>query len=295
MNQEIKNPLHELPQDTVEKLPAEVIQKIDQHHDLRVSLDSLSNLFAQLKEDVDVLRELGGKSAYHQVWRRAIYRAAFSWIEGVVYQMKQVALKTQGGYYQAKFTRAELIFLLEEAHGVNKKGLIESDNTNYLETQKNLQFAFSKLAQGFGVGTILDKSVHGWEKFTKAIKVRNRLTHPKAESDLNVSDDEMNTLQITISWFQNEITKLIQDANTTVQPMNEKIKNETKREQEKYIQDVLKTIKRGGEIEDVIKLIDTFVEQSSTEDIDLAQLIIAKEKLNNLRIKIVQEIGNNPI
>jgi hypothetical protein len=43
----------------------------------------------------------------------------------------------------------------------------------------------------------------GWNEFQEAVKIRHRLTHPKKNTDMNISDVEMTTLQEAVRWYYN--------------------------------------------------------------------------------------------
>jgi hypothetical protein len=43
--------------------------------------------------------------------------------------------------------------------------------------------------------------VDGWETFRKAMKVRDRLAHPKDPGALLVTDEELNQCKESVNWF----------------------------------------------------------------------------------------------
>lgn len=55
----------------------------------------------------------------------------------------------------------------------------------------------------------LPKGEDGWNKFTTAIRIRDRLTHPKRPKDLAVSEDDVMIVLTAYSWvFKCEIDLL---------------------------------------------------------------------------------------
>jgi hypothetical protein len=48
-----------------------------------------------------------------------------------------------------------------------------------------------------GVGTV------SWDNLIKAKNIRNRITHPKSEIDMIISDDEIVICEEVCSWFNN--------------------------------------------------------------------------------------------
>jgi len=43
----------------------------------------------------------------------------------------------------------------------------------------------------------------GWSEFQKAVNVRHRLTHPKKNTDMNISDAELTSLHEAVRWYYN--------------------------------------------------------------------------------------------
>ena len=49
---------------------------------------------------------------------------------------------------------------------------------------------------------------NGWNEFKKAVKIRNRITHPKSASDLHISDEDTKTVEAASEWFQSVVHEL---------------------------------------------------------------------------------------
>ena len=45
------------------------------------------------------------------------------------------------------------------------------------------------------------KEIDGWKEFHDAIKIRNRVTHPKTKDDLSVSQEDYDTVIKGLQWF----------------------------------------------------------------------------------------------
>lgn len=98
-----------------------------------------------------------------------------------------------------KFTPGDISMLEEQTYDVDGKGKVRKRKI-FLKTANNLRFAFNvsaKLTLDFN----LDASGKGWESYKKAVKIRNRITHPKNISDLNISKEEMSTVREAFMWF----------------------------------------------------------------------------------------------
>jgi hypothetical protein len=68
-------------------------------------------------------------------------------------------------------------------------------------TASNLQFAFRMYAKASQIDYTLPRGDSGWQDFKRAIKVRDRLTHPKRPQDLEVSEDETQTVLRAYKWL----------------------------------------------------------------------------------------------
>jgi hypothetical protein len=44
---------------------------------------------------------------------------------------------------------------------------------------------------------------HGWDELKNAIKVRDRITHPKSVEELHISDEDIKSLILEITLFYN--------------------------------------------------------------------------------------------
>lgn len=291
MKHEISDPLADIPKHIQDKIPADVKQKIERNQALQAAIFELSDLFALLKQDVSELHDFGNQNESNQAWRRSVYRAVFSWIEGVVYQMKQVAVCTQGGYYQAEFSRAEMAFLQEESYYLDDKGKVKTTYNNFVEIDKNLRFAYSKLVAGFNLSTKLEVDRQGWEHFKKAITVRNCLTHPKNTIDLLVTDENMGFLIDTIKWFDEQTSKLIADIRATVEPILENIKAEGKANIQNIVDNAMAVFARASKVENVIAIIDELAlgETGFTERKEKLETV--KSNLDELKKEIVSDLN----
>jgi hypothetical protein len=152
-----------------------------------------------------------------QFWGRIIARATFSYIEGVVFCMKQQAYK----YYQAfgkdgvrpvNLTEAELSFMLEEDYELNDKAEVITQRAK-VPLVKSIRLAFRVLARVCFVNYELNVSDHRWNSFKSAIKIRDRLMHPKSLADLTITGEEGELIIDTITWFRENISNLFVMAN----------------------------------------------------------------------------------
>jgi recombinational DNA repair protein (RecF pathway) len=134
-----------------------------------------------------------------QFWRRTLVRTSFALIEGVVHRMKHLAFEFCS-YEKIPLSRAEVAMLQEEGYELNDKGEAIS-KVSYMHITKNVKFAFKVLARAYSVNNELKVDDAGWDNFKKALKIRDRLMHPKSSSDLIVNDADVSTVDKAVGWF----------------------------------------------------------------------------------------------
>jgi hypothetical protein len=93
--------------------------------------------------------------------------------------------------------------MLEEvSYELNDKGETKTQ-VKFIPLTKNLRFAFDTAARAFNVPYKLVVDDEGWSKFRDALIIRNRITHPKVIDHLQLSDDEVQIVADTATWFLN--------------------------------------------------------------------------------------------
>jgi len=134
-----------------------------------------------------------------QFWRRTLFRTGFSIIESLNCRLAQKAIEAccVSGKPSYNATRIEL--LGETEYTIQKNGTLKgrSRRTPFIPYTA---FILRSLAEESGVeATFL--SEHGWGQLQKCVTVRDRLTHPKDDTDLSISDAELEDLQSAFYWF----------------------------------------------------------------------------------------------
>lgn len=171
-------------------------------------------------------------------WRRGSVRASFALIEGLIFTMKFESLwrhkylQTPDAHAHNKlsfpkdstlkdifgelsnrmltmvagagFSQQEILLLVEFTSDLNEHGEIVTRRGAKITLTKNIQFAFRSLSKAYGITFKLDKGGQGWQQFLRAVKVRDRLTHPKVLEQLTVSDDDMNDVHNAALWVYDQ-------------------------------------------------------------------------------------------
>lgn len=198
-------------------------QKYEENIILANAMGELKKTIRVFGQELDELNSLTAGDDLGQALRRASYHSVFSWIDGVVYQIKQIAFHTQGGYFNTKFSRGEVAFLLDEQYSIKPNGNVKSNNHRKIPTRENVRFSFLMFAKGFGFQGGIEVDGSGWEDFCKSLTIRNRITHPKKHSSLTVDNHEMATIQAAASWFNKQIIQLIAAAEEPVDSLGKSI------------------------------------------------------------------------
>lgn len=181
--------------------------KIDANHNkyIQEGTDNINESICEMNLMVEVLFEDLIASAKllsdnSQFSRRAYVRTLFALIEGMVYQMKKVALCAYESD-QVEFTDAEISILKEETYELTKKGAAKSVQ-RYPKTLENIRFSFYAYAKVFKSNFILDVDNNGWQSLNEVMKIRNRITHPKNIKDISISDKDIKVIDQAAKWFQ---------------------------------------------------------------------------------------------
>lgn len=118
--------------------------------------------------------------------RREFVRTTYSAIEAQSWQLKMYLIE----HVMNKKTASihEISALKEESYSINDKGEIYIQPRGYsLKTGLRLVFSILK-RQGIPVQVDLGSS--DWKNIDLAVKIRNRVIHPKRMADISVSEEE---------------------------------------------------------------------------------------------------------
>lgn len=133
------------------------------------------------------------------VQRRTLVRAVFAMIEGITYRIKQTALELDD-VLDRRLTVTERMAINEQTGRV--------DDSEQVKVRKesptlggSVRFAFNMLEKVTCSEFELDVGEVGWGAFKESISVRDRITHPKQASDLEVKNAEIASLITAHIWF----------------------------------------------------------------------------------------------
>lgn len=183
------------------------------HADLWAMLGALHQDFTQALENLNK-----NDTPYH---RRTYVRAAFASMEGLVFHLKQDALRHQD---RLIFSLAEIALLLEESYTLDK-GKAEIQ-TKFLPLDQNFPFAVAMFSKGMQSPFVLEKGDTDWDAFKRAIQVRHRITHPKHPDLLEVGEQEIEDVGIAYRLVVMSVVHSLSGAVTALRSETEAILNE---------------------------------------------------------------------
>jgi hypothetical protein len=171
------------------------------------ALDSLGEVINTLLGDVraalDSAAVDGGDTA-----RRNAVRGLFSYIEGVVWSMKDVAFR-EALEQNEPIDAGDAAVLLERTYSLDDQGKIQVRD-NFQRPLGNLRYAFIALSDAYGVKFELAVDGRGWQNLRDSLTTRNRLMHPKGPLDLQIDNSDIDLAESALNWFNAELARLFQ-------------------------------------------------------------------------------------
>lgn len=169
--------------------------------------EEFNPLRMRLSEDVSYFKVRLADEADKNIIRRSYVRSVFAFIEGYLYAFKQISLRISEESVGIKLNPEEIVALKEIEVSVDGDGKIK-ERPKYIPAKNSLVFSISSIAKQHEANFTLDKGGQGWESYQSAIKIRDRLMHPKKHMDLQVNDTELENVVNTYEWFTTELRRL---------------------------------------------------------------------------------------
>jgi len=187
------------------------------------AVKELKETFSILHGDVEEVISLHGDEmeAFHV---RMMIRTYSALIEGLLYQMRQVAINSEKEDH-AVFSSEERIMLNEKSLSLNKKGEIE-EKDNFERTLPMLLFTFKQYAKIHGGEFSPDTEGNGWKCMKQFIAIRNRIVHPKSKDYLVLSKTEWRDINIGIDWFNLTVKNLFAETDKADEYFRSQSKNQ---------------------------------------------------------------------
>ena len=177
---------------------------------------NIDALIADQKACADILK----KDTADQCMRRVYCRTNLAMVEGALFYFKSATYRfneaclrpfinilttfgvsLQGPIFNDIVPPEESELLLDRAPDVGANGEIRRTK-RFLDFKTNFKFTFRMVDRVFKTSCCPDyNAVVEWCKLQEAVRVRNRITHPKDDTTLDITDAEIESLAVGCQWF----------------------------------------------------------------------------------------------
>lgn len=158
------------------------------------AVNEVKALYGVLSADVDAAKVLLTTATVDtQFARRSLVRAYFAYFEGMSFQLRQITLATHKGY---TLLTPEEIAMLEEKSRLKLKCRLIQSLRYYATCHRPEPYEPNRKSPG-------------WHSMTGAIKLRDRITHPKSASSLLISDSEHKQMLDAGQWWVDSVRELL--------------------------------------------------------------------------------------
>jgi hypothetical protein len=143
-----------------------------------------------------------------QFHRRNYVRAHFAFLDGFSFSLRQSALKRLGldALERTETNVAKMSLLYEQSPTLTDTGKVQLQPLR-VSFLSHLAFTLRLYAEEAKINTDFFGDDR-WNDLRQAVRLRHRLTHPKDESDLTVTDEDLNTVAEANKWIANVLRKL---------------------------------------------------------------------------------------
>ena len=132
-----------------------------------------------------------------QATRRDLIRTMFAAIEGASWEYRE-HVRSIAADLDSLPPLVEMA-LSEKTYWVAENGEID-EQVRYISMPAMIRLT-TRLAESICPGFEFDFKNDGWVSFKTSIKIRNRITHPKSITDLEITDDEIAVCQSAYFWI----------------------------------------------------------------------------------------------
>lgn len=134
--------------------------------------------------------------------RKTYIRTFFAYVEGMIGSSKHFALRMLA-LHKDDSSAAQYAMLREESYALNEKGDAVTRG-RFVPLTSNVLFALRMHALSFGLNYTPNLGDGGWDAFRAAVKIRNRLTHPRTLIESRVTAEDVATASRASEWFRAE-------------------------------------------------------------------------------------------
>lgn len=122
--------------------------------------------------------------------KRNFVRALFAWIEAVSYLMRQHVLQEARKEMLTEESVPTLLAASERSYYIDGNGDVVQTRLK-TRSSNSLLFSLKSFAEGMGLSLTIDRGGHNWQAYSRALKIRDRLTHPRSVEDLELTEADI--------------------------------------------------------------------------------------------------------
>ena len=148
-----------------------------------------------------------------QATRRDLIRTMFAAIEGYVWKYREHVRSVISDI--GTIPALTELALSETSYTVTENGKLEAQ-TRFITLTAMIRLV-SRLAEEHCPGLQVDFSQAGWSHLQQAIKIRNRITHPKSTSDLTITPQDIATTNAGFFWLLESITSVMESTKIALE------------------------------------------------------------------------------
>ncbi|WP_218395574.1 hypothetical protein [Alteromonas lipotrueae] len=167
-----------------------------------LAVNQMKSVFTLLSNDVEEIR-VYGKENNNGFAQRTLLRTYFAFIEGMICQLRLVAIATAKDYPDL-FSNKEVILLKEERYQLSPKGKLET-KANFQKNLPMLLFTINCYTRIHSPDFTVKTDERGWEALNDYSRIRNNLMHPKSLNDLELDGSSLKTSTEAAKWFKSTL------------------------------------------------------------------------------------------
>lgn len=169
----------------------------------RVLLDDWKHCENRLKEDKS--------NPSRPFWARTYVRTVFALIEGACELFKSRALDQERLKFATgdKIREARFSLLTGNLPSINENGDVQIQllRTSFLS---NMLFSLRSFQEAVNAKHRTTKGDQ-WHRVLNGLKVRHRITHPKSEEGLIITEEELQDVDFLFRWFHQEVVHVLNE------------------------------------------------------------------------------------
>jgi hypothetical protein len=182
------------------------------------TIETWDRLFGPLISDVYVSFTALEKDWDSDFWRRCFFRCLITMIEAEALVLAEMARAVDKKGYEVKVKR------FQEVHRNNVGEFAEKSpkKWNNSKFSKEIYFAaaVSVLEDAAVQKKSLEFSIPALKLFT-LFQIRNRIVHPKADTDLRISEGDLNVAKHYLQWHESRVHQRISRAFSGLQAISQ--------------------------------------------------------------------------